>query len=313
MSALTMDIEQQALDWLVRVNDPAFDAWATWDEWMGADARHAQTYWRLAETEADAVDALRNAPSSPARSVMSGPTASSRRFALPRRSALAAAVAVLALGGGWFAWNDRPQPWTIETAPGQTQTITLSDGSVVSLAEASRVTLDRRHPRNVTLEAGRALFEVVHDETRPFIVEAGEARLTDLGTTFDVTRLDAEVRVAVSEGIVRVDVQDATTTLNPGDGVIVSQGRLDRRSVAPEDVASWREGRLSYSNETLAIVAQDLARAMNRPVSVSPSVANRRFSGSLTTTADPAQQRSRLSRLLGVSVAEDGEGWRLEP
>ncbi len=119
--------------------------------------------------------------------------------------------------------------------------------------------------------------------------------------------------MAVSEGIVRVDTQNATATLNAGDAVVATSDGLESRSVSPEDVAGWREGRLSYTGETLSIVAQDLSRALNRPIVVSPEVAGRRFSGSLTTTTDAANQRARLARLLGVSVVEDGEGWRLEP
>ena len=172
--------------------------------------------------------------------------------------------------------------------------------------------LDRKHPRDVDLEAGRALFEVEHDAARPFVVQVADATLTDLGTTFDVTRLDDGARVSVSEGIVRVNMQDATETLNAGDGALATSEGIERREVSTEDVAAWREGRLSYTGESLSIVAQDLSRALNRPITVSPSVADRRFSGSLTTT-DAANQRARLARLLGVSVVEDGEGWRLEP
>lgn len=307
MSAFRTEIDREALDWLVRVNDPAFEAWEDWDVWMAADARNAEAYWRLAEIEGDAVEALKIAPAPGVRRLMPR-----RAFALPR-SVMAAAFALMALGGVWFVWDGRPQPWTIETAPGEQRTVTLSDGSEVSLAGATRLTLDRRRPRDVTLEAGRALFEVTHDDAHPFVVEVGDATLTDLGTTFDVTRLNDGARISVSEGSVRVDMQNATATLNAGDAVLATPDGLENRSVSPEDVASWREGRLSYTGETLDIVAQDLSRALNRPITVSPSVANRRFSGSLSTTADPASQRARLARLLGVSMVEDGEGWRLEP
>lgn len=307
MSAFRTDIDREALDWLVRVNDPAFEAWEDWDDWMAADARHAEAYWRLAEIEGDAVEALKAAPAPGARRVMPR-----RPFALPR-SVMAAAFALVALGGVWFIRDGRPQPWTIETAPGEQRTVTLSDGSEVSLAGATRLTLDRRRPRDVTLEAGRALFDVTHDEAHPFLVEVGDATLTDLGTTFDVTRLKDGARVSVSEGVVQVDTRNATATLHAGDAVVTTPDGLESRSVSPEDVASWREGRLSWTGETLEVVAQDLSRALNRPITVSPDLAGRRFSGSLTATTDAANQRARLARLLGVSVVEDGEGWRLEP
>ncbi len=304
MSALRTGIDREALDWLVRVNDPAFENWAGWEAWMAADPAHAETYWRLAESEAEAVEALKAAPASTVRKIMPR-----RALALPRRSAIAAAVAVLAVGGAWVGWSQRAQPWIIETQPGQTRTVALDDGSTVSLAGGTRLVLDRRRPRDVDLEAGRALFEVTHDEARPFVVQVADATLTDLGTTFDVTRLTDGARVSVSEGVVQVDQRGATATLNAGDSVMATPRGLQAREIATEDVAAWREGRLSYTGETLSVVAEDLSRALNRPIAVSPSVANRRFSGSLTATTN----RARLARLLGVSVVEDGEGWRLEP
>lgn len=306
MSAFNQDMDDQALGWLVRINDPDFDAWEDWDRWMAADPRHAEAYWRFAETEADAVEALKTAP---VRPVVRIP----RSAAIPRRSAIAAALAAVVVGGLWFGWSQRPQTWTVETAPGDQRTLTLSDGSVVSLDGATQLTLDRRDPRDVVLVSGRALFDVVHDARDPFVVSVGDAVLTDLGTTFDVTRLTDGARVSVSEGIVRVDASGRTATLNAGDGVLVTPAGLERREVAIEDVATWREGRLSYTGETLGVVAEDLSRALERPVEVAPTLAGRRFSGSLGLDADAADQKTRLASLLGVAVIEQGETWRLEP
>lgn len=309
MSATTKSIERDALDWLVRVNDPDFDQWTAWEAWLAADARHAETYWRLAEAEGDVVEALKTAPARTAPTLRPA-----LGFVFPRRAAIAAAAGVLALGVAWIGWSARPQPWLVETAPGEQRTITLADGSQVMLDGATRLAMDRRKPRAVSLEAGRALFEVEHDDAHPFRVTVGDTTLTDLGTTFDVTRLQDGARVSVSEGIVQVDAGAARAVLNPGDTVVSSPRGLERGVIAPEDVDGWREGRLSWNAERMAVVAQDLSRALNRPISVAPSLADRRFSGSLTTpAASPAVQKSRLELLLGVNITETDEGWRLEP
>lgn len=308
MSATTGMIEREARDWLVRVNDPDFDQWDAWEAWLAADARQAEAYWRLAEAEGDMVEALKTAPPRLLPRIRPG-----QGFVFPRRAAIAATVGLLALGVAWIGWSARPQPWLIQTAPGEQRTITLADGSQVVLDGATRLAMDRRKPREATLEAGRALFEVEHDETRPFLVEVGDATLTDLGTIFDVTRLQDGVRVSVSEGSVQVDAGADRTVLNPGDSVVAGPRGLERGSVAPEDVDGWREGRLSWNDERLIVVAQDLSRALNRPIMVAPALAERRFSGSLNTTASPARQRARLELLFGVSVIEQGEVWRLEP
>ncbi|QDH74025.1 FecR domain-containing protein [Brevundimonas sp. M20] len=309
MSATDMKIEQAALDWLVRVNDPAFDQWDAWEAWLAADARHAETYWRLAEAEGEAVEALKSAPPRRAAPVIRRGV----QFPLPRRAVMAAAVGALAVGLGWIGWTQTPRPWSVETAPGEQRTVSLADGSKITLDGGTRLSMDRRKPREVTLEGGRALFDVVHDDARPFIVGVGEAILTDLGTVFDVTHLQNGARVAVSEGSVRVDARGDTATLNPGDSVVASPRGLERRPVDIEAVDDWREGRLSWNGERLDVVAQDLARALNRPIRIAPALAGRSFSGSLNIGPDARDQRERIALLLGVTVIEDGEGWRLEP
>lgn len=305
-----MTVEHEALDWLIRVNDPAFTDWDDWERWLAADPRHGAAYWRLAEVEADAVEALSSAPHA-----MAAPRPGHRTSFLPRRVAFtaAAAAAVVVLGGVWFTWSAMSQPRLIETAPGESRALTLADGSRVSLDGSTRLAVNRRDPRDVTLQAGRALFDVVHDEADPFVVTVGDTTLTDLGTIFDVTRLKDGARVAVSEGAVRVDARAASAILNPGDSVLVGPQGLDRRRVAIDDVASWRGGRLSFSNETLAVVAQDIERVTGVPITVAPTAAKRRFTGSLAVRGQPSDLKSRLSTLLGVSIVDEGEGWRLEP
>ena len=306
MSAKDNQIDRSALGWLVQINDPAFSDWEAWDVWMAADPRHQAAYWRLAETEADAVEALSSAPR------QSAAARPGRAAALPRRAAIAAALAVMAVGGAvWWAAVPRAQPWTLETAPGKQRTVTLPDGSVVILDGGTRLALDRRAPRAVDLETGRALFRVTHDAARPFTVAAGEATLTDLGTVFDVTRLQGGARISVAEGQVRVDQDGASETLNPGDGVVATRRGLERRQIASEDVSGWTAGRLAYSGEPLPVVAEDLARALNRPIIVSPQLAGRRFSGSLATAS--AGDARRLEAVLGVTIVADGDTWRLEP
>lgn len=310
MTAPDRNIEREALSWLVRVNDPAFGEWDAFDRWMTADARHQTVYWGLAEAEADAVEALKApAPPDAVRSIVPWPLVRPR---VRRRVLAIAAAVVAAVGVGWIGWNQIPRPWTVETAPGEPRTIILADGSRVSLDGGTQLAFDRRRPRDARLDAGRALFEVVHDEDRPFTVEVGETTLTDLGTTFDVTRLQDGVRVSVSEGVVRVDAETGSAILNPGDSVLATDRGLERRTLAPQDMTSWREGRLVYADETLGVIAQDLSRALDLPVAVAPALADRRFSGSLAT-GSPQDRRRRLEAVLGVSIRDQGEGWRLEP
>src|SRR5690606_15969424 len=93
------------------------------------------------------------------------------------------------------------------TAVGERSSITLSDGASVVLNTNSRIEV-RYTPerRNVRLLAGQAWFQVAKHPERPFVVEAGDRRVTALGTAFDV-RMDSRdsVQVTLAEGKVSVE------------------------------------------------------------------------------------------------------------
>jgi len=112
------------------------------------------------------------------------------------------------------------------TAPGQRATIQLTDGSRVELAVASvlRVAPFTDSSRSVTLE-GEAVFDVVHDERRPFRVHSAGTITEDLGTRFGVRAYheDAGVRVFVTSGVVSV-----RAVATQGSPSILRAGQLAR-------------------------------------------------------------------------------------
>lgn len=301
-------IERAALDWLVRVNDPAFDDWDGWQAWLTADPRHDAIYWRMATMEAEAVSALASGrPASQSRTRPATPVASRRAWML---AAAVLAASLLGVGG---LWSIRPQPWVIETGPGEIRRLELADGSAIAMAGGTRLRLDRRESRRVELEAGRALFEIAHDDRHPFAVGVGDISVTDLGTIFDVTRLGDSARIDVAEGEVRVDRHDRTATLGAGEGVIAGAAAFDRRRVAPATVGAWRDGRLVYDDERLSVVAADLAIALGHPVLVSADLNDRRLSASLSISGPPEDLRGRLEQLLDARVTRSPAGWLIAP
>lgn len=310
------DIQQVALDWLLRVNDPLFDDWDGWQAWLDASPEHPKAYWTLAEQEAELVDTLGSiswpasgaAPTAaPTDPRAGGRTRAGRRWTLPALGGLAAALAF----GLWLAVTVPGRHSIVESPDGQPMTLALADGSEIALAGGSRIVLDRRNPRFAKLEEGRALFTVVHDRHRPFEVRIGDMVVTDLGTVFDVTRLDQGVRVEVAEGLVRVARGANRVDLEPGEGVMVAPDGFHLRSTPPASVAGWRSSRLTYHDETLSVVVQDLARVQGRRIAVSPDVEDRRFTGSLSADGAVAQSPERLAQLLGAPVTVERDGWRV--
>ena len=112
---------------------------------------------------------------------------------VPRRAVVAPSPAV-------------EEPTHYSTMRGQYATIQLTDGSHVTLAPQSRLTIPAAFatgPRDISLE-GEAIFDVHHDVAHPFRVHANGARVEDIGTRFDLRAYasDSSVTVAVAEGSV---------------------------------------------------------------------------------------------------------------
>ncbi|MBC9934966.1 FecR family protein [Chitinophaga qingshengii] len=138
-----------------------------------------------------------------------------------RRPLLAAAsvLLLLALGATWYFTSTV----TIRTGYGETRQIRLPDNSSLVLNARSEASYARSWSvtgkRVVTVE-GEAFFDVKHTGDT-FRVQAGDARITVLGTAFNVRQRSGITAVVLQRGRVRVDVingRELPAFLLPGDG-----------------------------------------------------------------------------------------------
>ncbi|MEJ2445927.1 MAG: FecR domain-containing protein [Exilibacterium sp.] len=92
-----------------------------------------------------------------------------------------------------------------QTQIGEQKTVTLTDGSTVILDTQTRISKDfSKQARRIVLEQGQARFHVAKDANRPFMVIAGEGKITALGTDFVVKKDNGDVLVTLIEGEVAV-------------------------------------------------------------------------------------------------------------
>src|SRR6185436_16441939 len=129
----------------------------------------------------------------------------------------AAAVVALLLGGAlvWRLTQSRTAPAVaarVYTTPvGKTDSVRLDDGSLAVLAPSTTLEVAAGYgddSRSMELR-GQALFDVVHDNQRPFTVQAGNALIQDLGTTFTIRSDDEDgVHVLVTAGSVILQGRD---------------------------------------------------------------------------------------------------------
>ncbi|MEO8448903.1 MAG: FecR domain-containing protein [Gemmatimonadota bacterium] len=195
----------------------------------------------------------------------------------------AAAVAIVAISGGWFAWRQAGlfSPFSaaeLSTGEKETVTVTLSDGSFVRLGPKSRLVLmPRRGSRDVLLE-GLAYFAVAKDPSRPFHVRTRAGDATALGTRFEVRVEQDDLRLAVVEGRVALDAGGNRIEVGAGE-VSHARGGAPPSVVKVEDIHAaldWPRGLLVFQATPLPEVAGELERHFGvRMVLTSPELSKR--------------------------------------
>jgi len=305
-------VREQAAAWFVRMQAAPRDAALQRQlrAWLAADPSHRAEYDALATVWSAAqliprqrLEAL--CEPDPVRQLPE------RRLL---RQALAASVAVVALGLGWTGWhyqqlNHQDQ---LQTAFGERRQVELPDGSHLELNGATQLRVDfspgRRH---IQLNAGEAMFIVAHDSSRPFVVDTAQGSVTVTGTRFDVRLDPAATRVAVEQGSVRVQGSDASLAqLSAGQGShIDTQGKVAAPyAVNASALTAWRQGKLVFDNATLAEVVAEVSRYRAQPLRVAPGkVAQLRLSSTFSTDDTDALLRALPSILpVAVKAHEDG-------
>lgn len=179
------------------------------------------------------------------------------------------------------------------TKVGERLNVRLEDGSLVTLNTNSvmEVAFTPRR-RDVRLLQGQGMFQVAKNAERPFVVAAGDRRVTAVGTAFDV-RIDAgKVRVVLAQGHVVVDpirpdglarVLPALerVDLRPGEQLSKDVAGPATVSVADVDRAlSWREGQVVFRDDDLAAAIKEMNRYSSTQILIEdPGVADLKISG----------------------------------
>jgi transmembrane sensor len=243
---------------------------ALWEE-----AQHAQSHPEIERLMREVLEQTQPA------------TVARRRWQMP--AALAASVAVIAVAlSALLLW---PAPGDVyQTALGERRTVTLDDGSVVTLNTETKLRVRfRADSRALELIRGEALFDVAHDAQRPFLVSAGDSRVRALGTRFQVRRdNDEQIKVVLLEGRVEVAREEVGDRLEMAPGEQVSFTKPDRpmtrRAIDPEAALSWTSGRLVFRATPLVEAVAEVNRYAKTKIRLADdSLSQLRISGTFVT------------------------------
>ena len=306
MSANSSPVEEQAIAWTIRVRDADFHDWDVLSEWLASDTAHGNAFQRLTLLDDMLPELFAKSRKQQWHRTIATPF---RRPAYQIGAIAAALVAVVSLS----LFIAQPSNYSVETAPGQTKLIALSDGSKIALNGDTKITLVKGEPRQAVLDRGEALFTVVHNASNPFIVKVGGALVQDAGTVFNILRIGKNTEVGVSEGLVIFSPQSNRTALKPGQALRAdSNGKVTEIfAVSPAAVGGWQRNQLTYNNATIERVASDLTRSLGTNISAEQRVKALRFTGTINLNKNLGQFFADAAPVLGVSAKRTDDGWIL--
>jgi transmembrane sensor len=306
---------------------------------IGADAPRNAAELRTVPSAADDAAA-------PAVSVQSLTYPTPWRFRRQRFAAIAASFVFMAFSAATILWVQAVRSPTYATAIGEQRSLELEDGSVVELNSRSKIVVRySRQGRNVELVEGQALFRVVKDSTRPFIVKVGATLVRAVGTEFDVYAKRGSTIVTVVEGRVailtdhpiarpipgvpsaavdtphRSNVQFPSVAPGKIGNILVASG--EQLTVSPQEIqkdehpnianaTAWTQRQLVFESASLSDVADEFNRYNDKQLIVEDSSLGTFHVSGVFSSTDPASLIRFLRARPELRIVETDSQIRIE-
>lgn len=300
-------VRAQAALWTVLAQDASANDLRGLTRWLADGEEHAQDYARAQAVWDDLGDVL--AGQDPSDDHMSPDVKGRGRMRAAPLLAMAASLLLACLIG--FLIMGRSVHYGTEV--GEQRVVSLADGSRVTLNTASeiavRISDDRRE---ISLERGEALFDVMPDAQRPFIVKTPDRYVQVLGTTFSVRRDKRRLDVVVLHGSVEVGETNGAkplATLGAGDRFRERGDNprpiLDRPDLEVE--TAWRHGEIILDQTPLGSAVREMNRYSATQIALADaSMVDLPISG-VFRTGDSDSFARTISLMYGLKTRKSGE------
>jgi transmembrane sensor len=195
--------------------------------------------------------------------------------------------------------------------------VELPDGSTIFLNRNSLLSYRSNfngRGRNVNLE-GEAFFEIAPDAAKPFIIDAGNAKVKVVGTSFNVITRNSESAVEVFVKTGKVLLSDNSGSkdlaLDPGYIGTMSSEISGKTLNNNPNYLSWKTGLLVYNGQKLDVVFSDLKRVYNMDIEVADTaILENRWTSPIDN-----QPQETIIRLIcasfNLSYTKDGNIYKL--
>jgi transmembrane sensor len=278
MNAISKSIRSEAAKWFLRLKDaePDHPDRGMFESWLMQSALHRDAYQAIAQTWED-FDSPRDMRALADGMMRKKLDEDAQRKRQTSTLAKVASFAVLAIGVifSYQFWQTQPLTQMAQTSQvGSIVYQTLDDGSQLTLGADSDVEIIYyRNKRLVNLKHGQAVFEVVKDASRPFVVASEDAVVTVKGTRFLVNRVDHKTVVAVDHGKVQVQALDADGNVTDGQQMLgageVAEVKLtgvQKVNRNAMDAFAFLQGKLMFDGASLNEVAETISRYRQTPL-----------------------------------------------
>ncbi|WP_170154463.1 FecR family protein [Mangrovibacterium diazotrophicum] len=210
---------------------------------------------------------------------------------------------------------------TLVVPYGKRSHVVLPDQTEVWLNSGSKLTYPVKFgadKREVFLQ-GEALFDVTHDEQRPFSVLTEQLDVRVLGTSFNVSAYedDSVVQTVLVRGSVELEYKSKLWGISvnqkmvPGTLAVfdATERSVEQSLVDTDQFTSWKDGYLILENSPLSVIAKKLSRYYNMRISfVDPALEAETFSGYLDLGNSALEVMGIISEITGNQVEETSDG-----
>ncbi|MDO8826369.1 FecR family protein [Methylophaga sp.] len=312
---------EEAAEWfaLLRDGQASNEYKLAWHQWLDAKPENKKA-WLYVEKISHSFETLQQTPD-PQSTADNLFTANQRLR--QRRRLLSGMVSIAAIGFvGHFSWNKKWFPDSVmalaadyHTSVGQQRNITLADGSQIWLNTATAINVDfTAQQRRIQLLHGEIYIETAKAPDRSFVVDTSQGRLTALGTQFNVMNHQKDIELAVYEGRVAVQTNNAQhAELQQGETARFRANQIQPKQPSITARQAWRQGLLVAEDMTLQELIAELNRYQHGYINITDEIAQLKVYGSFPLS-DTNRALVMLTRVLPIQVRQVFPGWiKVEP
>lgn len=209
-------------------------------------------------------------------SALLAPRKRTKVFKLWHAVAAAAAAAVIAVTLT-FTLKDpiKYQQYTANTA---CENITLPDGSTVCLNQGAVIEFQENFDGEERLVkfSGEGYFDIVHNDNKPFVIQAGNNTVKVLGTEFNlVAKGDNNIKVSVTDGCVSLQNDEGNITVSKNEEATAAKNEKPQKNKISDNVLQWQSQMLDFKDCPLTKAVEKLSYVYGVEISIeNPSLNN---------------------------------------